>query len=326
MSKMTEIAAPYIKKSVDWVKDKADWVKNKTENVVKGNSLAAKVNYNAKAYRSARDKGWNVDYSDVKESIRSGAPIDVSGESYTAVSKGNGYGNITRNNYQVEWEKQGRDRAKKEGKHLQSGGSVPAMLTAGEGFVPSPIAKRIGYDNLNKMNNTGGLPIIQGKGGIDNVGPVGLTEGDFIIKKSSTDKLLRENPAMMKFALQNPDGFKRGEQGYYEGGVVGSPTIIDQPSLSLSNNKHGGLKSASPSRASGEATIARADPAQAPQGKGEVNNNITVNVTIDQTGAESVSTSGEEANYSQEQELSMKIKTKVLEVIRQEKRIGGELG
>ena len=321
LSKMTEIASPYIKKSVDWVK-------NKTENVVKGNSLSAKFNYNAKAYRSARDRNWNVDYSDVKESIRTGTPIDVSGESYEAVSslRGGGRGNITRNNYQVEWVRQGKDKAKKEGKPFQSGGSVPAMLTAGEGFIPSAIAKRIGYDSLNKMNNTGGLPIIQGKGGIDNVGPVGLTEGDFIIKKSSTDKLLRENPAMMKFALQNPDGFRKGEQGYYEGGVVGSPTMIDQPSLSLSNNKHNGVKPANPSRASGEATIARANPTQAPQAKSEVSNNITVNVTIDQTGAESVSTSGEEANYSQEQELSMKIKTKVLEVIRQEKRIGGELG
>ena len=32
-----------------------------------------------------------------------------------------------------------------------------------------------------------------------------------------------------------------------------------------------------------------------------------------------------EGSYEQEQELAMKIKTKVLEVIRQEKRLGGEL-
>ena len=60
-------------------------------------------------------------------------------------------------------------------RELNSGGTVPAMLTAGEGFIPSEIAKRIGYDSLNKINKTGQMPVIQGRGGIDKVGPVGLT-------------------------------------------------------------------------------------------------------------------------------------------------------
>ena len=94
------------------------------------------------------------------------------------------------------------------------------MLTAGEGVIPSSIAGRMGYDNLDYMNTTGSLPIIQGPGGIDNVGPMGLSEGDFVLRRGSTDKLTRENPNMMRFALQNPEGFRRAAAGYYEGGLV----------------------------------------------------------------------------------------------------------
>ena len=205
-----------------------------------------------------------------------------------------------------------------------SGGSIPAMLTAGEGFVPAPVAKRIGYDNLNRMNTTGGLPIVQGKGGIDNVGPVGLTEGDFIIKKSSTDKLLRENPNMMRFALQNPEGFKRGEQGYYEGGVVGSPSTIPAPSVPK-QAPTSRLKSADPAEMLNQSFNQKQEAAVAPQQKSEVTNNINVNVSIDQAGKETVSTENSNSSYEEEQQLSLKIKSAVLDVIRQEKRIGGEL-
>ena len=212
----------------------------------------------------------------------------------------------------------------KRARGYQSGGSIPAMLTAGEGFVPAPVAKRIGYDNLNRMNTTGGLPIVQGKGGIDNVGPVGLTEGDFIIKKSSTDKLLRENPNMMRFALQNPEGFKRGEQGYYEGGVVGSPSTIPAPSVpkQAPTNR---LKGADPVEMLNQSFNQKQEAAAAPQQKSEVTNNINVNVSIDQTGKETVSTENSNSSYEEEQQLSLKIKSAVLDVIRQEKRIGGEL-
>ena len=112
------------------------------------------------------------------------------------------------------------------------------MLTAGEGFVPAPIAQRIGYANLDHMNTTGTLPRIDGPGGIDKVGPVGLSEGDFIIKRSSTDKLLRENPNLMRFAIQNPDGFRRGERGYYDGGLVdGSSLTVSAESLDGAGGK-----------------------------------------------------------------------------------------
>ena len=58
----------------------------------------------------------------------------------------------------------------------------------------------------------------------------------------------------------------------------------------------------------------------------ETTNNISVNVTIDASGKESVEASSPESSYEKEQDLAMKIKSKVLEVIREEKRLGGELG
>ena len=203
---------------------------------------------------------------------------------------------------------------------------MPAMLTAGEGFIPEKTAKRIGYENLNTMNKTGNLPTVQGAPGIDQVGPVGLTEGDFIIKKNSTDKLLRENPSMMKFALQNPEGFKKGERGYYEGGVVGnsSPATVAPPAKPRSTNR---IQQQNPAEMLNSIAAPKTQSPQAEtQGKtSDVTNNINVNVTIDQSGQEKVSSDSSGGSYEEEQNLSLKIKTAVLDVIRQEKRIGGEL-
>jgi hypothetical protein len=198
------------------------------------------------------------------------------------------------------------------------------MLTAGEGFIPAPIAKRIGYENLSRMNTTGELPIVQGKGGVDNVGPVGLTEGDFIIKKSSTDKLLRDNPNMMRFALQNPDGFKRGESGYYEGGVVGKTSTAPSPSMAKASPVNR-ISNVEQVEMMGQPINQRPQTSTEIQKVGQTTNNINVNVTIDQAGGESISTDSSAGSYEEEQQLSLKIKSAVLDVIRQEKRIGGEL-
>ena len=54
-------------------------------------------------------------------------------------------------------------------KGFNSGGKVPSMLTAGEGFIPSSIAKKIGYHNLNSLNKTV-LFYCSGPQGIDKVG------------------------------------------------------------------------------------------------------------------------------------------------------------
>jgi TP901 family phage tail tape measure protein len=206
-----------------------------------------------------------------------------------------------------------------------NGGSIPAMLTAGEAVIPEPIARRIGYDNLNKMNTTGQIPVVTGKGGIDNVGPVGLSEGDFVIRKSSTEKLLRENPTMMRFAMQNPEGFKRGEQGYYQGGIVG--TTPTAPRISTAPQQKTQTSSSPVNRLQPmlDAVQTSTNNASSNTTNNDVTNNINVNVTVDQNGREKVSTETSEGSYEQEQKLAMKIKTKVLEVIREEKRIGGEL-
>ena len=62
------------------------------------------------------------------------------------------------------------------------------------------------------------------------------------------------------------------------------------------------------------------------QGSSATTNNINVSVKIDSSGRETVESSAEgEGSYQREKDLSMKIKSAVLEVIRQEKRVGGEL-
>ena len=323
IGQMSEVMAPYVQKAVGWAK-------NKTINTAMGHSGLGK---HSEAFKQARSDKLNVNYKDVSNHIESGEFLNINDKNYAFMPQPDG-GNAWEKMNTGSTAKTHRDQGTgidknnasmlKRARGYQSGGSIPAMLTAGEGFVPAPVAKRIGYDNLNRMNTTGGLPIVQGKGGIDNVGPVGLTEGDFIIKKSSTDKLLRENPNMMRFALQNPEGFKRGEQGYYEGGVVGSPSTIPAPSVPK-QAPTSRLKSADPAEMLNQSFNQKQEAAVAPQQKSEVTNNINVNVSIDQAGKETVSTENSNSSYEEEQQLSLKIKSAVLDVIRQEKRIGGEL-
>lgn len=273
------------------------------QSIQKGKNFLGKTTGKHKeAYKAALElpEGKNLNYRDIKSSIVNSKPISVGGKNWT----------YSGDSWAI---------AKKQG-----GGSIPAMLTAGEGFVPAPIAKRIGYNNLNKMNQTGTMPIIDGPSGVDRVGPVGLSEGDFIIRKSSTDKLLRENPHMMKFALQNPEGFKRGEKGYYEGGMVSNAAVTaTQPRTATRTQQ-------APAPTNRISTLMESvDKAKTEErtqaSSNAVTNNINVNVTIDQAGNESVSTEETGSNFEQEKNLSMKIKARVLEVIREEKRIGGEL-
>ena len=300
----------------------------------------------SETYQHLRKSGFDLKYSDVKKSIESGKDLTfdrvVNGRNRTYTFsprktpfrdqkgileisniKGDGIG-------LSEPTRPGSAEEKKILKNLEEtyerknrGGPIPSMLTAGEGFIPASIAKRIGYGNLDTMNKTGSLPIVQGPGGIDKVGPVGLSEGDFIIRKSSTDKLMRENPNMMRFALQNPDGFRRGETGYYEGGIVGTGDFssTSMPTSSASStgqpvNRIQPLIEAAEAQQKEKATHSQ---------NNEVTNNINVSVTIDSSGNETVEASSPKESYEQEQELAMKIKSKVLEVIREEKRLGGEL-
>ncbi len=204
-------------------------------------------------------------------------------------------------------------RSKQGTKGYFMGGSVPAMLTKGESVVPSAIAKRMGYNNLKNINRSGELPIVDGPGGIDNVGPVPMTPGDFVIKRSSTQKLAKKNPHLMKLAMQNPGVFRNGGvvRGYYNGGVVGSSegtSVVpqyDQPSANQRDQS---------------AAMQTSD-----KSRGSTTNNINITVNIDEKGGEKTTSDGSKTGAAGEQQLSMKIKSAVLEVIREEKRVGGEL-
>jgi hypothetical protein len=82
-----------------------------------------------------------------------------------------------------------------------NGGTVPAMVSNGEAFVPPQVAKQIGYGKLNKMNQAdrngmsgfagGGISIFKGPGSgtSDSIGPIGLPVGSFIIREKATKAL-----------------------------------------------------------------------------------------------------------------------------------------
>lgn len=204
----------------------------------------------------------------------------------------------------------------------KGGSVVPAMLTAGESLIPSSVAKKIGYSNLEQLNTSGDIPIVRGQSGIDKVGPVGLGEGDFVIKKSSTDKLMKRNPSLFKMAVQNPDSFRKNVNNYYQGGLVSndrSPSTSSQPQMSPQVSTPQAPQMA-PLPQSGDGVNQQSGSTS------NVTNNISVNVSIDGSGKETSTEKGDATGGAgNEKDLSKKIKAAVLDVIRQEKRVGGEL-
>jgi hypothetical protein len=337
-AELVAIAAPYVQKAV-----------SKTTDYFKGDLGLGK---HSGAYQDLKDRGFDPSYSDVSESLESGKDLVLhrnkgkSNESEYSFKPYSGkFRDDKSNENNTEFEfmphrsqihgrqrraptrpgaaafEQSRGLATIKTKKSQGGGSIPAMLTAGEGYIPAPVAKRIGYNNLSHMNNTGSMPIVKGTGGVDNVGPVGLNSGDFIMKKSSTNKLLRDNPNAMRFSLQGQSDGRKGAQGYYEGGVVGSELTVPARSLGPQKSQQGnrlGLLDQKESEKSDSSTAGSTTNA-------ETTNNININISIDKAGAEVESEEGGEESYEKERNLSMKIKGAVLEVIREEKRIGGEL-
>ena len=229
--------------------------------------------------------------------------------------EGKGADGINTNKRSIWDEKEGWSLPKK----YAMGGQIPAMLTAGESYVPADMAKKIGYDSLNRINKEG---IIQGPGGIDNVGPVGLNPGDFIIRKSSTDKLLNANPNGLRDSLMGGGFTRRATQGFYDGGMAGDSLTV--PSQSLSPRRSNFDTSVS-SMADREISASQ-EKTTNQSASSATTNNINVSVKIDSSGKETVDSSAEgDGAYQREKDLSMKIKSAVLDVIRQEKRVGGEL-
>lgn len=104
---------------------------------------------------------------------------------------------------------------------LASGGTVPAMVSNGEAFVPPALAKKIGYGKLNKMNQAdrngmsgfagGGISVFKGAGSgtSDSIGPIGLPEGSFIIRQKATKAL-----------GLNKGGFVGSIKRFFRGGIA----------------------------------------------------------------------------------------------------------
>lgn len=86
-------------------------------------------------------------------------------------------------------------------KRFASGGTVPAMVSNGEAFVPPNVAKKIGYSKLDKMNQadrngmkgfaSGGISTFKGAGNgtSDSIGPIGLPTGSYVIREKATKAL-----------------------------------------------------------------------------------------------------------------------------------------
>jgi hypothetical protein len=82
-----------------------------------------------------------------------------------------------------------------------SSGTVPAMVSNGEAFVPPKVAKKIGYAKLDKMNQAdrngmkgfagGGISVFNGPGSgtSDSIGPIGLPTGSYVIREKATKAL-----------------------------------------------------------------------------------------------------------------------------------------
>jgi len=85
-------------------------------------------------------------------------------------------------------------------RRFASGGTVSALVSNGEAYVPPKIAKRIGYGNLNRMNqadrngmskfSSGGISVFKGPGtGTSDSIPANLPVGSFIIREKATKAL-----------------------------------------------------------------------------------------------------------------------------------------
>jgi hypothetical protein len=83
-----------------------------------------------------------------------------------------------------------------------SSGTVPAMVSNGEAYVPPNVAKKIGYAKLDRMNQAdkngmgryasgGSISTFKGPGSgtSDSIGPIGLPTGSYVIREKATKAL-----------------------------------------------------------------------------------------------------------------------------------------
>ena len=132
-----------------------------------------------------------------------------------------------------------------------------------------------------------------------------LEDGSFVINARSTQKMEEDNPGIMSMLSSKPNIAKAMLAGFNQGGRVGGQGSATVNEVTASDA--GKINS------------------QVSQNK-ESTNNINISINIDKSGNNSESTSiSAEEEYRENQEMSNRIKDAVLNVIRQEKRVGGEL-
>ena len=190
---------------------------------------------------------------------------------------------------------------------FERGGAVPSMLTNGEFVFSKNSAESIGPEALTRINQFADGGHVFGRGGIDNVGPVMLQEGEFVVRAESARKMESRQPGILSLLNEKPR-VARGLLGYHDGGVVGNSTPLTMTTEDIE-----------------KAPRASSTP-EVKGGSGEVTNNINISVNVAKDGSATVTEdAGGEGDYSQAKGLSEKIKSSVLDVIIQEKRIGGSL-
>jgi hypothetical protein len=112
-----------------------------------------------------------------------------------------------------------------------SGGTVPALVSNGEAYVPPKLAKSIGYGKLNRMNQAdrngmgrfsqGGISVFKGPGtGTSDSIPTSLPVGSFILREKATKALgLNKGGAVGYIQRFNNGG---GAESRYSAGFIGS--------------------------------------------------------------------------------------------------------
>ena len=121
-----------------------------------------------------------------------------------------------------------------------------------------------------------------------------LDDGEYVIRASSVQKMERENPGMLD-KLNNSQGFAQGGS-VSNNNAVSNITTNSENSDSSSNNS------------SNEST-----------------NNVTVNINVGSGGSGGQSTNVEGNATEGQTAMAGKLKAAVLQVISEEKRVGGML-
>ena len=126
-------------------------------------------------------------------------------------------------------------------KGFSDGGTIPALVSNGEAYIPPETAKEIGYPTLHKMNMAdrngmdkfarGGISVFRGPGSgtSDSIGPIGLPVGSFILREKATKALgLASGGSVQRFATG--------------GGLPVRPDSIQSSTISINDNAVNALK------------------------------------------------------------------------------------